>query len=315
VALCTYNGARYLDEQLESIRRQTHSPHEVVICDDGSSDDTEHVVRSFANVTPFQVSVDFHGRRLGAAQNFARAIGECGGDWIVLSDQDDRWRMDRLERLAAVISNHAAVGAVMNDASLIDADGQQGPGTLWGGFAIDERTRRILQCGVGARVLLRRNLSTGAAFAFKANLRPLILPIPDGWMHDAWIALLAAATGIIVCDPERTVEYRLHGANQIGIASGAFGDRVERSRDYGRAELALQREAYRAARQRLTQSGAAPADVLSAIDEKIAHLDTRSGLSPIRARRVAAILRELLSRRYFRYSSGAWSAMRDLLRT
>lgn len=96
VALATFNGGRYLEEQLDSICRQTLLPWELLICDDGSNDDTVEVARRFADDAPFKVTVDAHGLRLGFTGNFVRAIGQCTGDIVALCDQDDVWAEEKL---------------------------------------------------------------------------------------------------------------------------------------------------------------------------------------------------------------------------
>ena len=91
VAMATFNGGRYLREQLDSIRRQSLLPTELIVCDDGSSDNTVEIVRRFAADAPFKVVIDAHGQRLGFTPNFLRAIGLCTGEVVALCDQDDVW--------------------------------------------------------------------------------------------------------------------------------------------------------------------------------------------------------------------------------
>src|ERR1019366_197610 len=91
VALCTYNGERFLSQQLASIGKQTRLPDELVVCDDSSTDRTVAIVREFAASVSFPVRVFENQRNLGSAANFERAIRLCDGDLIALSDQDDIW--------------------------------------------------------------------------------------------------------------------------------------------------------------------------------------------------------------------------------
>src|SRR5580698_1985958 len=96
VALCTYNGERFLPEQLASIREQSRLPDELVICDDASADQSVAIATRFAERAPFPVRIEANSRNLGSTPNFARAIELCNGDAIVLSDQDDVWLPDKL---------------------------------------------------------------------------------------------------------------------------------------------------------------------------------------------------------------------------
>lgn len=89
-AMCTYNGEKYLREQLESIARQTLLPNELVVCDDCSSDETVEIIQDFSRNAPFSVRLMINENNLGFAKNFEKAITLCSGEIIVLSDQDDK---------------------------------------------------------------------------------------------------------------------------------------------------------------------------------------------------------------------------------
>jgi len=103
VAMCTYNGEQYLQEQLDSIIAQTRLPNEVVVCDDGSTDATLQILDEFQETAPFPVRIYRNGTRLGPTKNFEKAIKLCSGNVIALSDQDDVWMPHKLERLEEVL--------------------------------------------------------------------------------------------------------------------------------------------------------------------------------------------------------------------
>jgi glycosyltransferase involved in cell wall biosynthesis len=90
VAMCTFNGGRYLEEQLESIGAQTRPPCELVVCDDGSKDGTISILKRFEANAPFPVRIVQNGIRMGSTRNFDQAIGMARGEFIALCDQDDR---------------------------------------------------------------------------------------------------------------------------------------------------------------------------------------------------------------------------------
>src|SRR5688572_3171861 len=96
VALCSYNGARFIHDQLSSIARQSRLPDELVICDDRSSDNTIAIIEKFAVDAPFPVRSHVNPTNLGSTKNFELAISRCCGDFIALSDQDDIWHQDKL---------------------------------------------------------------------------------------------------------------------------------------------------------------------------------------------------------------------------
>ena len=124
VAMCTYNGSRFLAEQLKSIAEQTLLPCELIVCDDGSTDSTSEIVRIFAEAAPFPVRFIRNEQTLGSTNNFAKAVCLCRGDAIALCDQDDVWRKDKLERMAEVLDGEPEVGGVFSDASLVDENSQ-----------------------------------------------------------------------------------------------------------------------------------------------------------------------------------------------
>src|ERR1700739_4682208 len=99
VAMCTCNGARYLEEQLESIALQSRLPYELIVCDDQSTDDTLAILKRFQAEATFAVKVVRNSQRLGSTRNFDQAIGLARGELIALCDQDDRWGTQKLERL------------------------------------------------------------------------------------------------------------------------------------------------------------------------------------------------------------------------
>lgn len=122
VAMATYNGAAYLGEQLDSLARQERLPDELVICDDGSSDDTLTILDAFAAAAPFPVRVHRNERNLGFADNFFKAAGLCEGNWIAFCDQDDVWLPNKLSDAAAAIAHDPTVVLVLQNARLCDTD-------------------------------------------------------------------------------------------------------------------------------------------------------------------------------------------------
>src|SRR6266704_3029265 len=99
IALCTYNGARFLPEQLESIAAQTRLPDEMVVCDDRSADETTDIIRTFAKNALFPVRLEINEQKLGSTKNFEKAIRLCHGEIIAPADQDDVWNPQKLSKL------------------------------------------------------------------------------------------------------------------------------------------------------------------------------------------------------------------------
>ena len=119
IAMATFNGARYLREQLDSIGRQSLLPTEVVISDDGSTDETVAIAREFAASAPFKVIIDAHAQRLGFTQNFVRAINRCTGEIVALCDQDDVWYGEKLAVATAPFADRS-VSTVTHKVQVVD---------------------------------------------------------------------------------------------------------------------------------------------------------------------------------------------------
>jgi glycosyltransferase involved in cell wall biosynthesis len=217
VAMCTYNGARHLSAQLESIARQTYLPDELIICDDRSIDATPAIVERFAKTAPFRVRIFHNPTRLGVVANFSKAITLASGRYIALSDQDDIWLPKRLEHsLLTMRTAEESYGPhtpllVHTDLSVL----REGENIISTSFMRFQHLQHVTSDPL--RVLLTQNFVTGCAILMNATLKLAATPIPhSALMHDWWFALVAAATGKIVFLDEQTILYRQHASNTIG---------------------------------------------------------------------------------------------------
>ncbi len=120
IAMATFNGAEYLQEQLESFLAQTRLPDELIVCDDGSEDDTLAILHAFQKTAPFHVEISENQTRLGCTKNFEKAASLCTGDLIFFSDQDDVWFENKLEVMIQFMENHPQVMVAVNDAEIVD---------------------------------------------------------------------------------------------------------------------------------------------------------------------------------------------------
>lgn len=319
VAMCTFNGVPFVEAQLRSIAGQTRRPDELVVSDDGSVDDTADAVASFARTAPFPVRSIVNERRLGSAKNFEKAISECTGNLIALADQDDVWHPDKLAVQERVIDS-AALDAVFSNADVVGPDLRPLGYRMWDALGFGDSEREVIRAGRAVSLLLRMDVVTGATLVFRSTLRGAILPIPDGWIHDAWIALVAAAVGRLGFVERPLVEYRQHDGNQIGAVkqrSGAarFVQAVKPARQADSDVFASQLIRYAAGSKRLREisSQGIDASVLAEVSAKTAHVGRRYNLPQARLRRVPVVVGELISGRYRRYSLGWRSAGKDLL--
>src|SRR6185503_4562112 len=211
LALCTFNGARYLASQLESIVTQTRPPDELIVCDDQSSDHTREIIQAFASSASFPVRLYVNDKQLGVRKNFERAISLCSGDVIALCDQDDIWHPEKLQLAEAVFLSSSDVGLVFSDAELVDDKLRAEDCNLWQVIGFDARKKRRIAEGKTLEVLLGMNVVTGATMTFKVEFRDLILPIPpEGLYHDGWIALIIAAVAQLAFIDRPFIKYRQH---------------------------------------------------------------------------------------------------------
>ena len=315
--MCTYNGARHLREQLDSIAAHTRPPNELVICDDASTDVTREMITDFAASVPFVVHFRINERNVGSTKNFERAIGLCAGEYIALSDQDDVWMPEKLARLEAEFDRAPNIGLIFSDAEIIDDDTRSAGDTLWEKLSLGPQERRRLRGGRAIDELLEGSTVTGATMAFRARFKDLLLPIPNDLpiIHDAWIAILIAAVSEVLPFATPLIRYRQHAEQQVGAK--------ERKKEEGGVRKAMRRTtSYHAMIEigmRVQQRLSEHRDVyksdagLSRLAARLTHLRMRAKLPEHPLPRFARVFRELLSGRYHVYSRGLFSAAKDLL--
>lgn len=213
VCLAAYNGERFIRRQLESILPQLGPGDEVIVSDDGSTDQTLAVVRSLND--PRIRIVRNTGRR-GPVGNFENALNQVRGEFIFLSDQDDVWLPDKVHRLRPLLETH---NLVLSDCTVVDAGGR----TLFPSFFAHRGSRP------GLLRNLYKNSYVGCCMAFRRSLLKRALPFPKGlYMHDWWLGLLAEAGGSVCFYPESTLLYVRHGQNASPTSEGSLGwvDRI-----------------------------------------------------------------------------------------
>lgn len=316
VAMCTYNGAEYLHQQLQSIASQTRLPDEMVVCDDGSCDDTVALLHRFAKEAGFPVRVHANSERLGTAKNFEQAIRLCQGDIITLSDQDDIWHQEKLQAIETGFLKRPEIGLLFHNAEIIDNTLHAAGYKLWQSTYFDRRLQRQVRTDRAFEALLAHNFATGATVAFRSKFRNLIIPIPETWMHDGWIAILIAAFAPILCIDRCLIGYRQHATQQLGARRRTIREHIASTQAVGNAEAYKGMPAqYNLVLERmLSRSDPAPGErTLSLLNAKIAHMTSRSQLPKSRPLRLPLIAEEWLFGRYRKFGYGWRGAVRDLI--
>lgn len=312
IAMATYNGARWLPTQLDSFAAQTRLPDELVVTDDGSSDDTAAVVAAFAATAPFSVRFVPNPARLGFNGNFAHAIGLTTGDIVFISDQDDVWYPDKIAHVAELMAASLDCLCVVNDQAIADGAGHETGGTVL----------------ANVRAMGRPDswYGPGCCTAFSRRLLPVLEPMPGNVVaYDHWINALADAMGV-----RRIVEaplqmYRRHDSNASGsvFARERPGRRhliqAARRDDAGAAIAAKVVEIdallARLATPRavaLSAPGALAAGTAALRAERADYAGRSDVLERARSRRPGPVLRLLLQGQYRRFS-GPLTAIKDLL--
>ena len=308
VALCTYNGERFLPAQLSSLAAQRRLPDELIVCDDASRDGTVALVRAFAERAPFPVRIEVNPANLGIAANFTKALGLARGDLLLPADQDDVWFPEKLTRIERAMAENPAAGIVFSDAALVDENLSPMGYSLWEALELRASERRRLKTGLGVRVLVRRNVVTGAAMAFRSRHRDLVLPIPRGWVHDAWIALLIAAVAPLVPIDEPLIDYRQHPHQHVGERKRGLYAQYRKAREMGPAAFRGVAERFAEAHDRLSRWPGVPPETVRILGEKVRHAEIRARMREPGAWRLPSIFREWVRGNYSRYSRG-WKAL------
>lgn len=312
IALCSCDGERYLPEQLQSFVEQRRRPDELIVVDDRSRDATVPLLQAFAASSPFPVRIVVNDERLGVTANFEKALALCSGDVVLPSDQDDVWRPEKLEVLTGVLAARPDLLVVTSNADLIDGDGRALALDFWTALQFSRDELAQFDQGRSFEALVNKNLAAGMVMALRRELLATALPIPRCWIHDGWIALLAAADDRFAIIPDRLVRYRLHGRNAVGISHLAWRQRLARALTVREDSLREQLAQTRAALERLPS--ATPRERRAFLEQRIVHHEARLGLPRARWRRLPLLARELRAGRYERYSSGWLTAAKDLVR-
>ena len=205
IAVCTYNGEKYLLEQLDSIVNQTYQPIEIVVVDDQSSDQTLALLKSyesrFSSLKIYENEVN-----LGYIKNFEKAISLCSGEFISLCDQDDIWDLNKIELLIEHIGDNVLI---YHDSAFINSNGSR----------LNKKLSDVINMfqGDSYKPFLLSNSVSGHACLFRQNLSAYCLPFPTGIFHDRWIGFTAGKLGAIKYLDKPLVQYRQHEKSDTNI--------------------------------------------------------------------------------------------------
>lgn len=201
IAMATCNGAKYIQEQLDSFARQSVLPQEIVISDDNSIDNTLEIIEKFARIAPFKIKILNNKKRLGYAANFNRALLHTDGNFVFLSDQDDVWYSHKIEYMIKLSEIYPDYHIYMNDALLTDSDLNSVNLTKYG---------QIKSGGYDDTAFVM-----GCCCLIKRELLDIALPIPPDYIaHDNWLVSIADGLNTKFIADKVLQYYRRHESNE-----------------------------------------------------------------------------------------------------
>lgn len=225
ICMSTYNGEKFISEQLDSFRNQTHENWSLVIHDDGSTDGTIDIIKNYSHVDQRIKLVSDDGH-MGVKRAFLSLLKIEDSEYYAFSDQDDVWHSDKLAILLTDLQHRDSTvpTLIYSDFDEIDATGND---------ITDYSLDRHFQSDF--KSFLHTNTVTGCTCLFNRSLRNLIVEHMDAlnydqmYMHDWWATLVASAFGTVLINRQRLVSYRQHGNNVVGAhTEPSFGGKLVR---------------------------------------------------------------------------------------
>jgi glycosyltransferase involved in cell wall biosynthesis len=318
IAMTTYNAGPWLAEQLASFTVQSLPPDELVVCDDGSTDDTIAALERFKADAPFEVRLECNPENLTTTPNFEKAVSLCRGEFIFLADQDDVWHGDKIEKLVAELLANPEAGAVFSNGRVVDEALEPLGYNLWDSLWFRPSERALVRAGRGAEVFVKHVVAAGTTLAFRSEYRDVYLPFPELHdCHDAWLTFSIAGVADVRIVEENLIEYRLHGANQFGLQRFNLREQFAKARE----QLAIgafrhNLKFFGTARDRfrsVADKGFEPRqEVVDLTEGKLRHASLRDRMTGGFFSRLPAIAREVANRGYWRFGYGAKSVAQDL---
>lgn len=318
VALCTYRGASYLPQQLDSLLSQQRLPDEIVAFDDASDDGTWEMLRDFVDRASAQGVTVFVYRNpgnLGYVANFTQALMATRGELVFLCDQDDVWHADKIHRFAEEFEHRADLLMLHSDADLVDEQGDRLNHSLFGAFEIGHDEIARVHGGHAFEVLVKRNIVTGATMAVRRSVISKDFEVPRGWIHDEWLAIVAATQGRVDCLEIATIDYRQHAGNQVGARRRGFIERVTGgSVSHGEFMARMLARTQSLMTEAASGRVALSAGQAHTLAERLQHAQLRANLPSSFSSRAVAVMREYASGRYEEFGNGLRSVLSDLFR-
>ena len=221
IVMATYNGEKYLEEQIESVLSSTYKDFELHIVDDGSQDQTMEILEGYRSKYPDKLYVSYNEINLGVTSNFLKAINKMTSEYIMLCDQDDVWNMNkiavtlkRMKQMEVQFGKELPI-AVFTDAYVVDEKLDIIHESFFKSSRLNPRLTDLPH-------LLMENKLIGCTVMINQALQRILQgkPLPKrAKFHDSWLGLIAASVGKVGFIKDPTLLYRQHSSNVVGNLS------------------------------------------------------------------------------------------------
>lgn len=233
IVMATYNGEKYIDEQLRSIFRQTYKPDEVIIRDDCSTDNTVQIIEDFIRKYQLEWRLIRGKKNIGFEKNFSEALKEASGDIIFFSDQDDVWGKNKIQVMTLIMNKHKQILCLNSGYNCINSKGEKKriksiPFTSNNGLIIGKVVRRNSISRFSAEEVLKYNISMGCTMAFRRELIADYQNNAGEVPHDWLINIIAATKNGLFFYNNPLIRYRLHNENTIGVDTAVVQEKRRR---------------------------------------------------------------------------------------
>lgn len=221
ILLATYNGEKYVAEQIESILNQTYKNFNLIISDDCSKDSTPDILKKYAEKDK-RIILHLQLQNLGVVKNIEFLLKQVNSELYMLSDQDDVWLKEKVEKSVETLKRKNA-DLVFGDLEVVDQD----LNTIYPSFGdfmlLNKKINKYIN---SYKVNYLYNCVTGCTIISKKEFIKKILPLPTYSkfvLHDYWIGLMIGIYGKLAYMPEKYIKYRQHGDNQVGTNKISHG--------------------------------------------------------------------------------------------
>ncbi len=217
ILLSTYNGEKHLEEAISSLFLQTITDWQLIIRDDGSTDNTQSILETLKEKNPKKIIILADGQRnLGACNSFAKLLEHATAKYIMFCDQDDVWYPDKIEATYAKMLETEKVHSdkpvlIHSDLEVVNKNLETISSSMWQYQKIDPRF------GSNFKKLMAFNVVTGCTIMINQKVKEIALPISENaYMHDWWIAIKSSRYGVVKYVDRPLVKYRIHDSNVSG---------------------------------------------------------------------------------------------------